>query len=71
MRYLALVCDYDGTLATEGEVDRPTLAALEEVLASGRKLVLITGRQPNDLLKIFPRADLFDRIVAENGAVCV
>lgn len=69
MRYRALACDYDGTLASRGVVEPATADALESVRASGRKLVLVTGRQVPDLLKLFPRADLFDRIVAENGAV--
>jgi len=69
MRYLALVCDYDGTLATDGQVDDATVAALERLLASGRKLVLVTGRELPELLTIFPHADLFERIVAENGAL--
>ena len=42
MRYLALACDYDGTLAHHGRVDKPTLESLERLLASGRKLVLVT-----------------------------
>src|SRR5579885_238152 len=42
---------------------------LEEVLSSRRKLILVTGRLLDDLLHIFPQAELFDRIVAENGAV--
>ena len=29
MRYLALCCDYDGTLAHHGAVDATTIAALE------------------------------------------
>jgi HAD superfamily hydrolase (TIGR01484 family) len=69
MRYLALACDYDGTLAIHGQVDNNTIAALERVLASGRKLLLVTGRQLDDLLKVFPRVDLFERVVAENGAL--
>ena len=44
MRYLALACDYDGTLATDGRVDGDTVEALEKVLASGRKLILVTCR---------------------------
>jgi HAD superfamily hydrolase (TIGR01484 family) len=69
MRYLALACDYDGTLATHGQVDTNTIAALERVIASGRKLLLVTGRELHDLLKVFPRVDLFERVVAENGAL--
>jgi hydroxymethylpyrimidine pyrophosphatase-like HAD family hydrolase len=71
MRYLALATDYDGTLAHDGRVDRPTLAALERVRASGRKLLLVTGRELPDLATVFPHLKLFDRVVAENGAVLV
>jgi hydroxymethylpyrimidine pyrophosphatase-like HAD family hydrolase len=69
MRYLALCCDYDGTLAHHGQVDRTTLAGLEKLLASGRRLVLVTGRELPDLQATFPRLDLFERVVAENGAL--
>ncbi len=69
MRFLALATDYDGTLATEGAVDPQTVAALRRLAATGRKLILVTGRQLPDLLRVFPDARLFDAIVAENGAV--
>ena len=39
MRYLALACDYDGTLASEGRVAPETVAALERLRASGRQLL--------------------------------
>ena len=69
MRYLALAADYDGTLATDGAVDGETVEALRRLAASGRKLILVTGRQLRDLLRAFPEATIFDAIVAENGAV--
>jgi HAD superfamily hydrolase (TIGR01484 family) len=69
MRYLALACDYDGTLARHGTVDDATLAALERVLASGRKLVMVTGREIDDLARVFHHFELFEWIVAENGAL--
>jgi HAD superfamily hydrolase (TIGR01484 family) len=69
MRYLTLAADYDGTLATHGLVDEPTIRALERLRESGRRLVMVTGRELDELLGIFPRVDLFDRIVAENGAL--
>jgi HAD superfamily hydrolase (TIGR01484 family) len=69
MRYLALCCDYDGTIAHDGTVDATTIAALERLKASGRKLVLVTGRELDELLTVCPRIDLFDRVVAENGAL--
>ncbi len=69
MRYLALCTDYDGTIAHDGRVDQPTIAALERLRASGRKLVLVTGREIGDLQRVFDRMDLFERVVAENGAL--
>jgi HAD superfamily hydrolase (TIGR01484 family) len=69
MRYLALCTDYDGTLAHHGQLDAPTLTALERLRASGRKLVMVTGRELDDLIRVCPHLDLFDRIVAENGAL--
>jgi HAD superfamily hydrolase (TIGR01484 family) len=69
MRYHALACDYDGTVAHHGQVDEATVAAMERLVDSGRKLVLVTGRELDDLLKVFPRVELFERIVAENGAL--
>ena len=69
MRYHALACDYDGTIAWDGAVSDSTILALEEIRKSGRKLILVTGRELDDLIKVFPRLDLFDRVVAENGAL--
>jgi hydroxymethylpyrimidine pyrophosphatase-like HAD family hydrolase len=69
VRYLALAADYDGTLATDGVVDRDTVEALRRLAATGRKLILVTGRQLGDLRHAFPQASSFDAVVAENGAV--
>lgn len=69
MRYIVLACDYDGTLALDGRVAEETLAALERLIASGRKLVLVTGRQLDDLRSVFPQIHIFEWVVAENGAL--
>jgi HAD superfamily hydrolase (TIGR01484 family) len=69
MRFAAVAIDYDGTLAKEGIVHASTVAALEHVVASGRKVILVTGRMLRELLPLFPQATLCARIVAENGAV--
>ncbi len=69
MRYLALATDYDGTLAKDGVVSDSTVRALHLLRDSGRKLILVTGRQVGDLKTVFPRLDLFQRVVAENGAL--
>jgi hydroxymethylpyrimidine pyrophosphatase-like HAD family hydrolase len=69
MRYQVLACDYDGTLAHDGLVDQPTLAGLERLLAGRRRLLLVTGRELPDLQNTFSRLDLFEWVVAENGAL--
>jgi HAD superfamily hydrolase (TIGR01484 family) len=69
MRYFVLATDYDGTLATDGHVNEKTLTALSNLRASGRKLILVTGRQLDDLQQVFEQIDLFDYVVAENGAL--
>jgi hydroxymethylpyrimidine pyrophosphatase-like HAD family hydrolase len=69
MRYRVLASDYDGTLAHNGRVDAPIVSALERFIDSGRKIVLVTGRELLDLGEVFPRLDLFEWVVAENGAL--
>jgi HAD superfamily hydrolase (TIGR01484 family) len=69
MRYLGLACDYDGTIAQAGKVDAKTLEALRTVKASGRALLLVTGRELDDLQSVFPELGVFDWVVAENGAL--
>jgi HAD superfamily hydrolase (TIGR01484 family) len=69
MHFHCLATDYDGTLATDGRVSEPTIDALVRLRATGRNLVLVTGRLVADLEEVFPHLDLFDQIVAENGAV--
>jgi HAD superfamily hydrolase (TIGR01484 family) len=69
MRYHALACDFDATLASEGRVPAGTLDALGRLKASGRSLLLVTGRSAEHFLELFPEAGLFSRIVFENGAL--
>ena len=69
MRYQALAVDYDGTIATDGKVDEATRAALRCVKASGRRLVLVTGRELADVTAAFGDLALFDLAVVENGSV--
>lgn len=69
MRYFAVAADYDGTLARHGRVAAETIAALEALAGSGRQCLLVTGRRLDDLLAVFPHAELCATIVCENGAV--
>jgi NADH-quinone oxidoreductase subunit G/NADP-reducing hydrogenase subunit HndD len=55
MQYYALATDYDGTLAKDGRVDEYTIDVLKRFQASGRKLVLVTGRElPFEGLHVTP-----------------
>src|SRR3954465_2772137 len=67
--YLALATDYDGTLAHHGTVTAETLAAVARLRASGKKLVLVTGRELEELKGVFPEINVCDLVVAENGAL--
>lgn len=69
MYFMALATDYDGTLADHGTVRPKSLEALKRLRDTGRKLLLVTGRELPDLKRVFPHTDLFDKIVAENGAL--
>jgi hydroxymethylpyrimidine pyrophosphatase-like HAD family hydrolase len=69
MRYLALATDYDGTLAHDGKVSDETWDAVRRLRDSGRKVLLVTGRELDDLEKTCPHLDRFDRVVAENGGL--
>ena len=44
MRFSALACDYDGTLAFQDRIGPEALAALEHARQAGLRLVLVTGR---------------------------
>ena len=68
MRYLALAVDYDGTAAARDTLSDAAASAIERVRISGRRILLVTGRRFEDLRRVCPRLDLFDLIVAENGA---
>jgi hydroxymethylpyrimidine pyrophosphatase-like HAD family hydrolase len=67
--YRALAMDYDGTIANGGRVDEATIAALQRARTAGLHLIMVTGRQVSDLLNVFDYPELFEQVVAENGAV--
>jgi hydroxymethylpyrimidine pyrophosphatase-like HAD family hydrolase len=69
MRIVALAIDFDGTLAHEGDVSAEVVAGLRRFRASGRKLILVTGRRLESLESSFGDLGVFDAVVAENGAL--
>ena len=71
MRYVVFASDYDGTLAAHGQVDPAMGDRLRQLKATGRRLVLVTGREMKHLALVFPDYHLFDYVVAENGGLIV
>jgi hydroxymethylpyrimidine pyrophosphatase-like HAD family hydrolase len=69
MKYRALACDYDGTLAHDGVITTATVAALDRFRRSGRHLFMVTGRELPQLKQVCPVLDRFEWVVAENGAL--
>jgi HAD superfamily hydrolase (TIGR01484 family) len=69
MHFAALATDYDGTIAHDGVLEEPTVAGLERLKRSGRRLIMVTGRELDELKTVCHRLDLFDLVVAENGAL--
>jgi hypothetical protein len=65
----ALATDFDGTLAHHGGVSETTLAALTKLRQAHFRLILVTGRELNELQGIFPQINWFDLAVMENGGV--
>lgn len=68
-RYSLLVCDYDGTLATGETAGSQVIEALTSTSDAGTKLVLATGRELPEICRVLPEIELFQWVVAENGAV--
>jgi hydroxymethylpyrimidine pyrophosphatase-like HAD family hydrolase len=66
---VALATDYDGTLAEDGIVSETTLSALKRFKAEKRSLIMVTGRVLSELKALFAELDVFDLVVAENGAL--
>lgn len=67
MRWEAWLFDYDGTLASEGKVAQSTLQAVLRLKATGARLLLVSGREKEELFEVFPEAKAFDLLVLENG----
>ena len=69
MFFKALACDYDGTLASADRISPVVREALGRARKAGLRLILVTGRTFFELTRVCDCLDLFDAVVAENGAV--
>lgn len=68
MFFMALATDFDGTLAQDGVVTQREVRTLREIKDSGRRVIMVTGRELSDLKQVFPELAVCDLVVAENGA---
>lgn len=68
-RLRAFATDFDGTLAHEGTVPEAALHGLKRLREAGYAVIMVTGREIEDLATVFSHMDLFDLIVAENGGL--
>ena len=69
MSFAMLASDYDATVADDGVILPDTLKALIKLKDSDWVMGLVTGRELPDLLDVCERIDIFDLIIAENGAL--
>lgn len=69
MKFNVLALDFDGTVADRGKLDPAVGIAIREAKSKGIATLLVTGRILADLRSTLKEEDLFDAIVAENGAV--
>jgi len=69
MKIRVLALDFDNTIAVHDRLDPNVATALYEARGGSILRVLVTGRILSDLMPLLPSHDLFDAIVAENGAV--
>lgn len=71
MKPRVLALDYDGTIAEHGRLDGEVRRAIAAARDRGLAVVLVTGRTIDDLRALVGRLDVFDLVVAENGALLV
>jgi hydroxymethylpyrimidine pyrophosphatase-like HAD family hydrolase len=69
MFFKALAFDFDGTLASDDRIGPRVREALERARKAGLRLILVTGRTFFELSRVCDCLELFEAVVAENGAV--
>jgi len=67
--FKALACDYDGTLASEDRIGPAVRQALGRARKAGLRVILVTRRTFFELTRVCDCLELFDVVIAENGAV--
>jgi hydroxymethylpyrimidine pyrophosphatase-like HAD family hydrolase len=64
-----IACDFDGTGAANGQMEPQVAAALGKAQAQGFATLLVTGRVLEDVQAACAELQMFDAVVAENGAI--
>jgi hydroxymethylpyrimidine pyrophosphatase-like HAD family hydrolase len=62
-------CDFDGTVATNGQLVPEAAAALAAARTRGFTTLLVTGRVHEEIDNLCADLSMFDAVVAENGAI--
>ena len=62
-------CDFDGTIASNGQLVPEVAAALAAAKAQGFSTLLVTGRVHEEVESLCSDLSMFDAVVAENGAI--
>lgn len=68
-KFKMLATDYDETIATKGKLTSSAEQALLLAKEAGYLLSIVTGRGFDSLLYACPQIEMFDSVVAENGAI--
>jgi hydroxymethylpyrimidine pyrophosphatase-like HAD family hydrolase len=69
MHCRVFACDFDGTIASNGQLMPEAAAALASAHALGFTTLLVTGRVHEEVEHLCTDLSMFDAVVAENGAV--
>jgi hydroxymethylpyrimidine pyrophosphatase-like HAD family hydrolase len=62
-------CDFDGTIASNGQLVPDVAAALATAKMQGFTTLLVTGRVHEEVEHLCADLSMFDAVVAENGAI--
>ncbi|WP_294093532.1 Cof-type HAD-IIB family hydrolase [uncultured Cetobacterium sp.] len=69
MKYKAIICDLDGTLLNEHHtISEETQETIKEIVNSGVKFIIATGRHHNDAMTFKDMLGLDSFLITSNGA---
>src|SRR5687768_16014360 len=69
MKLFALALDYDGTIATNDQLDPRMREAIAQARTRNIAVILVTGRLLDELRRVAGDLHFVDAVIAENGAL--